>query len=111
MGRIDSKAASATLAAAIAGLGWFLLAKFGVGNIETWSAEELVTATGFTTTILVFVLSYAVPNVGSGLQDGTDLEPVPGGGGAEGTALPAALGTGVLGAEPGGRAGMAPPPA
>jgi hypothetical protein len=62
---IDPKAAAGTLGAAIAGLGWFLLAKFDVGGIGDWSTEDIVTATGFSTVILTFVLAYLIPNEAS----------------------------------------------
>lgn len=62
---IDPKAAAGALGAAIGGLFWFLMAQFDVGGVGDWTTEALATATGFTTTILAFVLAYLIPNEAS----------------------------------------------
>lgn len=65
MGTIDPKAAAGALGAALGGLLWFLLAQFDVGGIGDWTTDAIATATGFTVTILAFVLAYLVPNASS----------------------------------------------
>lgn len=72
---IDPKAAGGTIAAAIAGLGWFLLFKFGVGDIDAWDPAEVVTATGFTTVIFTAIGAY-LPRNGSSAPP---TEAIPGG--------------------------------
>jgi hypothetical protein len=67
---IDPKMLAGSLAAAAAGLLWFLLAAF-VDAVGAWPAEDLQTVVAATATLLAGVLAYFVPNAAS---------PVPGDG-------------------------------
>lgn len=62
---IDPKAAGGTLGAILAGALWFFLSKAGVWDIDTWTADDLATAVGFTTAIFTAVGAYLPRNAGS----------------------------------------------
>ena len=59
---IDPKAAGGTLGATLGAATWFFLAKFGVGDIDTWTADDLVTAAGFTGVVFAAIGAYIPRN-------------------------------------------------
>lgn len=75
MTRIDAKAGAGTIGAALNGLLWFLLGRL---VLDTWTAEEITTAAGFSGVLIVAALAYMIRNEASPLRgDGDNFAQMP----------------------------------